>query len=319
MKKVFRSVALVLAFTFVMGLTVISNASGAKKITVGFAQIGAESAWRTAETNSVKAAAGPAGVKLKFSDAQQKQENQIKALRSFIAQKVDVIALAPVVDSGWDSVLKEAKKAKIPVILVDRSIKTSDPSLYATYIGSDFFLEGQNACKQLAKFMGNKGNIVELQGTVGSSAAVERQKGFAAELKKHPNMKIIKSQSGDFTRAGGQQVMEAFLKSDGDNIQGLYAHNDDMALGAIQAMEAAGKKPAVDIKIVSIDGVKAIFEAMAAGKANCTVECNPLLGPQVFQAAKDLAAGKKLPKWIKSIETFYTADQAKKVLPGRKY
>jgi simple sugar transport system substrate-binding protein len=319
MKKVLRSLSLVLIFTFVAGLMAVTSAAGAKKLTVGFAQIGAESAWRTAETNSVKAAAGVAGVKLKFSDAQQKQENQIKALRSFIAQKVDVIALAPVVDSGWDAVLKEAKKAKIPVILVDRSIKTADPSLYATFIGSDFFLEGVNACKQLAKAMGNKGNIVELQGTVGSSAAVERQKGFAAELKNHPDMKIIKTQSGDFTRAGGQQVMEAFLKSDGDNIQGLYAHNDDMALGAIQAIEAAGKKPAVDIKIVSIDGVKGIFEAMVAGKANCTVECNPLLGPQIFQAAKDLAAGKTLPKWIKSKETFYTADQAKAALPTRKY
>lgn len=319
MKKALKSLSLILVFTFVAGLMMMSNASAAKKITVGFAQIGAESAWRTAETNSVKAAAGTAGVKLKFSDAQQKQENQIKALRSFIAQKVDVIALAPVVDSGWDSVLKEAKKAKIPVILVDRSIKTADASLYATYIGSDFFLEGQNACKQLALAMGNKGNLVELQGTVGSSAAVERQKGFAAELKNHPNMKLIKSQSGDFTRAGGQQVMEAFLKSDGDNIQGLYAHNDDMALGAIQAIEAAGKKPAKDIKIVSIDGVKGIFEAMAAGKANCTVECNPLLGPQIFQAAKDLAAGKKLPKWIKSKETFFTADKAKAALPTRKY
>jgi ABC-type sugar transport system substrate-binding protein len=219
MKKMLRSLSLVIVFMFVAGFMVMTSASGAKKLVIGFSQIGAESGWRTAETNSVKAAAGPAGVTLKFADAMQKQENQIKALRTFIAQKVDVIALAPVVDSGWDAVLKEAKKAKIPVILMDRSIKTADQSLYATFIGSDFFLEGVNACKQLAIAMGNKGNLVELQGTVGSSAAVERQKGFAAELKNHPAMKIIKSQSGNFTRAEGQQVMEAFMKSDGDKIQ----------------------------------------------------------------------------------------------------
>lgn len=319
MKKLSKVLSLVVMLTFVTSMMIITSASGAKKIVVGFAQIGAESAWRTAETNSIKDAAKPAGVTLKFSDGMQKQENEIKAIRNFIAQKVDVIALAPVVDSGWDSVLKEAKKAKIPVILVDRSIKTADTSLYATYIGSDFILEGQNACKQLAIAMGNKGNIVELQGTVGSSAAVERQKGFAAELKNHPDMKIIKSESGDFTRALGKQVMEAFLKSDGDNIQGLYAHNDDMAIGAIQAIEEAGKKPGKDIKIVSIDGVHDIFVAMTQGKSNCTVECNPLLGPQIFQAAKDLAAGKSIPKWVKSKETYYTADKAKAALPTRKY
>jgi galactofuranose transport system substrate-binding protein len=319
MKKMLRSLSLVIVFMFVAGFMVMTSATGAKKIVVGFSQIGAESAWRTAETNSIKAAAGPAGVTLKFADGMQKQENQIKSIRAFIAQKVDVIALAPVVDSGWDAVLKEAKKAKIPVILVDRSIKTSDPSLYATYIGSDFFLEAVNACKLLAAAMGEKGNVVELQGTVGSSAAVERGKGFAAELKNHPNIKVIKSQSGNFTRAEGQQVMEAFLKSDGDNIQGLYAHNDDMALGAIQAMEAAGKKPGVDIKIVSVDGVRDMFVALAAGKANATVECNPLLGPQIFKAAKDLKAGKSIPKWIKSQETFYKANQAAAALPSRKY
>ena len=265
------------------------------------------------------AAAKAQGITLKFSDAQQKQENQIKALRSFIAQKVDVIALAPVVESGWDTVLQEAKKAKIPVIIVDRTINVKDESLYATFVGSDFPLEGKNAAIEMAKLLNNTGNIVELQGTVGSSAQVDRLKGFADEIAKYSNIKMLASQSGDFTIAKGKEVMESFLKKYGNKINGLYAHNDDMALGAIQAIEEFGLKPGVDIKIVSIDGVKGIFEAMAAGKANVTVECNPLLGPQIMETAKKLAAGQTVPKWIKSNEGIYRMNQAKKELPNRKY
>ncbi len=307
--------------TALMGIMLFSvAANGAtKKIVLGFAQIGAESGWRTAETASVKAAAKAAGITLKFSDAQQKQENQIKAIRSFIAQKVDVIALAPVVESGWDTVLQEAKKAKIPVIIVDRTIKVKDQSLYATFVGSDFPLEGKNAAIEMAKLLNGKGNIVELQGTVGSSAQVDRLKGFADEIAKSPNIKMLASQSGDFTIAKGKEVMESFLKKYGNKINGLYAHNDDMALGAIQAIEEFGLKPGVDIKIVSIDGVRGIFEAMAAGKANVTVECNPLLGPQIMDTAKKLAAGQSVPKWIKSNEGIYRMDTAKKELPKRKY
>lgn len=294
------------------------GATAQKKPVMGFAQIGAESEWRTAETASIKEAAAKAGFTLKFSDAQQKQENQIKAVRSFIAQKVDIIALDPVVETGWDTVLKEAQTAKIPVIIVDRNVK-SPKSLYKTFIGSDFTLEGKNACDQLAKILNNKGNIVVLEGTVGSAAAVNRKTGFNDELKKYPNIKVLKSQSGDFTRTLGKQVMESYLKAYGNKINALFAHNDDMAIGAIQAIEEYGLKPGVDIKIVSIDGVKGIFEAMVAGKANCTVECNPLLGPQVMQAAKDILAGKTMPEWIKSNESAYTQAQAKAALPSRKY
>ncbi len=289
-----------------------------KKLVVGFAQVGAESGWRSAETQSIKDEAAKRGVDLKFSDAQQKQENQIKAIRSFIQQKVDVIGLAPVVDTGWETVFKEAKDAGIPVVLVDRNATGVD-DFWATFIGSDFIEEGKNACIELAKAMGDKGNIVELQGTVGASAATKRQEGFMAEIKNHPNMKVIKTQSGDFTRAKGKEVMESFLKSDGKNIQGVYAHNDDMALGAIQAIEEAGLKPGVDIKIVSIDGVKGAFEAMAAGKMNCTVECNPLLGPQFFDACEALAKGEKVEKWIKSKEGIFPQDKAKEALPTRQY
>lgn len=294
-----------------------------KKIVIGFAQIGAESGWRDAETNSVKDIPKQnTDIELKFSDGQQKQENQIKAIRSFIAQKVDVIALAPVVESGWDTVLKEAKDAKIPVVLMDRTIKVSDKSLYTTFIGSDFPLEGKNAAKFLTDKYGKTGkaNIVELQGTVGSSAQVDRMAGFKAGIKDFPGLKIIKSQSGDFTRAKGKEVMEAFLKSDGKNIQVLYAHNDDMAMGAIQAIEEYGLKPGKDITIVSIDGIKDAFTAMSQGKTNCVVECNPLLGPQLAKVARELAAGKTVDKWVKSTEGVFTGvAEATKALPSRKY
>lgn len=300
-----------------------SSAGGSgDKLVLGFAQIGAESGWRTAETKSIQETCkNDPNVELKFSDAQQKQENQIKAIRSFIAQKVDVIALAPVVESGWETVLTEAKDAGIPVILVDRGISVSDESLYTSFIGSDFVLEGQNAAKFLADHLGKDGkvNIVELQGTVGASAATDRKKGFEEEVKNYAEFKIIKSQTGDFTRAKGKEVMEAFLKSDGKNIDAVYAHNDDMALGAIQAIEEYGLKPGSDIAIVSIDGVKGAFEAIKEGKLNCTVECNPLLGPQLVQAAKDLKAGKTLPRWIKSDEDVYFGQKAIDALPSRTY
>ncbi|MFK9090127.1 ABC transporter substrate-binding protein [Bacillus salipaludis] len=301
------------------------KAGGSKdeKIVVGFSQIGAESGWRTAETESIKETLGnDPQIELKFSDAQQKQENQIKALRSFIAQKVDIIALAPVVESGWETVLKEAKDAKIPVILLDRGIDVKDESLYTSFIGSDFILEGENAAKELINLMGKDSevNIVELQGTVGASAANDRMEGFANIIKENPKYKIIKSQTGDFTRAKGKEVMEAFLKSDGNKINAVYAHNDDMALGAIQAIEEYGLKPGEDIKIVSVDGIKDIFEAVKAGKANIIVECNPLLGPQLAQAAKDLKAGKDIERWIKTDEdVFVGKEEAEAALPSRKY
>ncbi len=299
-----------------------SIALAQKKIVLGFAQVGAESAWRTANTDSIKSAAKDAGIDLKFSDAQQKQENQIKAIRSFIAQKVDVIGLSPVVESGWDTVLQEAKAAHIPVILTDRAVDSKDTSLYVTFMGSDFIEEGKRAGRWLEEFeKGKPGpiNIVELQGTVGSAPAIDRKKGFADVIGSDSRMKIIRSQTGDFTLAKGKEVMEAFLKAEGKNINVLYAHNDDMALGAIQAIEEAGLKPGVDIVVISIDGTKGAFEAMAAGKQNVVVECNPLLGPQLMQAAKDVIAGKTLPKRILTNETVYTASQAAAALPTRKY
>ena len=287
-------------------------------LVVGFAQIGAESEWRTAETNSILASAEELGVELKFSDAQQQQENQIAAIRSFIAQGVDVIGVAPVVESGWEPVFQEARDAGIPIILVDRGADVPD-ELYATFIGSDFVLEGENACKEMARLLEESGNIVELQGTVGAGPAIDRQAGFASCLEGYENMTMLASQSGNFTRAEGKEVMEAFLQTHGDAIDGVYAHNDDMAIGAIQAIEEYGLTPGVDIKIVSVDGVKGAFEAMVAGQLNCTVECNPLLGPQFFESALALANGEELPRWVKSNEGVYCQDVAAEMLPERQY
>ena len=299
-----------------------ATALAQKKPVLGFAQVGAESEWRTANTESIKSAAAESGVELKFSDAQQKQENQIKAIRSYIAQKVDVIAFSPVVESGWDTVLLEAKAAKIPVVLTDRAVNTKDDTLYVTFMGSDFVEEGRKAGRWLVeKEKGNPGpiNIVELQGTVGSAPAIDRKKGFEEIIKADPKFKIIRSQTGDFTRAKGKEVMEAFLKAEGKKINVLYAHNDDMAIGAIQAIEEAGMKPAQDIIIISIDAVKGAFEAMMAGKLNVSVECSPLLGPQLMAAVADIKAGKPLPKRILTKEGIFPMEVAKAEFPNRKY
>jgi len=311
----------VLAATLVAAAIASPAAFAQKKIVLGFSQIGAESEWRTANTESIKQAAKDAGIELKFSDAQQKQENQIKAIRSFIAQKVDVIGLSPVVESGWDTVLQEAKAAHIPVILTDRAVDSKDKSLYVTFMGSDFVAEGRKAGDWLVNFeKGKQGpiNIVELQGTVGSAPAIDRKKGFEEVISKDSRFKITRSQTGDFTRAKGKEVMEAFLKAD-KNIQVLYAHNDDMAIGAIQAIEEAGLKPGKDITIISIDGVKGAFEAMMAGKLNVTVECSPLLGPQLMAAVKDVVAGKPVPPRILTKEGIFPQEVAAAEFPKRKY
>ncbi|MEV8531369.1 ABC transporter substrate-binding protein [Streptomyces sp. NPDC051211] len=303
-----------------------SPSSGAKggsdgTITMGFAQVGAESGWRTANTKSIQEAAKKAGITLKFSDAQQKQENQIKAIRTFIQQKVDVIAFSPVVESGWDTVLKEAKDAGIPVILTDRAVDTKDTSLYKTFLGSDFVKEGKSAGEWLTGAYANEQgpvNIVELQGTTGSAPANDRKAGFADVIRADNKFKIVASQSGDFTRSKGKEVMQAFLKSQED-IDVLYAHNDDMALGAIQAIEESGKKPGTDIKVISVDGIKDAFVAMTEGKINVVVECNPMLGDQLMDLAKKVVAGENVPTRVETEEGVFPQDKAAAALPSRNY
>jgi len=291
----------------------------AASLKIGFAQTGAESAWRTANSESMKAEAAKRGIDLKFSDGQGKQENQIRALRSFIAQKVDAIVLAPLVETGWDPVLRDAKRAGIPVIITDRSIVTADESLYACFIGSDFLEEGRMAAAWLARKTGGTGSIVELQGTPGSAPANDRRKAFAEGIAGHPGLKIIDSQSGDFRRTGGKEVMEAFIKKHGKTIDILYAHNDDMALGAIQAIEEAGLKPGKDIVIVSIDAVREGVQAVVDGKINCTVECNPLFGPKVYDTVAKLLAGAKVDRKSFNKDELFDATNAAAALPTRQY
>jgi ABC-type sugar transport system substrate-binding protein len=290
-------------------------------ITMGFSQVGAESGWRTANTKSIQESAKEAGIELKFSDAQQKQENQIKALRSFIQQKVDIIAFSPVVESGWDTVLKEIKDSGIPVILTDRAVDSPDKTLYKTFLGSDFVEEGRKAGQWLVeeyKDASDTVNIVELQGTTGSAPANDRKAGFQEIIGAESKFKIIASQTGDFTRAKGKEVMEAFLKANPD-IDVLYAHNDDMGLGAIEAIEGAGKVPGKDIKIITVDAVKDGMQALADGKINYIVECSPLLGPQLMDLAKKVVAGETVPERVVTEETTFTQEQAKEALPTRQY
>jgi galactofuranose transport system substrate-binding protein len=303
------------------GSTAAGGGGGSGPLTLGFAQVGAESGWRTANTKSIQDSAAAAGVNLKFSDGQQKQENQIKAIRSYIQQKVDVIAFSPVVTTGWDTVLQEAKRANIPVILTDRAVDTPDQTLYKTFLGSDFVAEGKKAGDWLVgqeKTASGPVNIVQLEGTTGSAPAIDRTKGFAASIAANPNLKVVASQTGDFTRSGGKQVMEAFLKSQ-PKIDVVYAQNDDMGLGAIEAIQAAGKVPGKDIKIITVDAVKDGMQALADGKINFIVECSPLLGPQLMDLAKKVKDGQTVPTRVLTEETTFDQAAAQAALPERKY
>jgi simple sugar transport system substrate-binding protein len=315
--SLFRRSLACLGFAFV---SLLSLASGAdKKITVGFAQTGAESAWRTANTNSMKSEADKRGITLKFADGQSKQEKQIQAVRSFVAQRVDAIVLAPIVETGWDNVLREAKRAKIPVIIMDRKIQTSDESLYTCFIGSDFYEEGRMAADWLAAHANGKTKIVELQGEPGSAAANERRKAFAEAIAKHPEFKIIDSQSGNFRRSQGKEVMEAFIKKHGKDIEIVYSHNDDMALGAIQAIEEAGLKPGEDIMIVSVDAIKEAIQAVADGKISVTVECNPLFGPKIYDTVEKILNGEKVERSSYNKDELFDSTNAAARVGERQY
>ncbi|GHG18051.1 galactofuranose ABC transporter, galactofuranose-binding protein YtfQ [Paracoccus aerius] len=290
-------------------LAVSATGAFAEGETVGFSQIGSESGWRAAETTLTRQQAEERGIQLQFSDAQQKQENQIAAIRSFVAQGVDAILLAPVVATGWDSVLQEAKEAEIPVVLLDRQVDSSE-DLYLTAVGSNLVHEGEVAGEWLVNEVGDREcPIVELQGTTGSSPAIDRKTGFENAIKDHANLSIVRSQTGDFTRALGKEVMESFIQAEngGRDICALYAHNDDMAVGAIQAIKEAGLKPGEDILVVSIDAVPDIFKAMADGEANATVELTPNMAGPAFDALEAYwADGTMPPKFIQTESKLFT-------------
>ena len=295
--------------TAAAALAVLAAPALAQDRTVGFSQIGSDSGWRAAETTLTRQQAEERGYRLQFSDAQQRQENQIAAIRSFIAQGVDAILLAPVVATGWAAVLQEAPEAEIPVVLLDRQVDSSD-ELYLTAIGSNLVHEGEVAGEWLAAEVGDRDcRIVELQGTTGSSPAIDRKTGFENAIGAHDNLSIVRSQTGDFTRALGKEVMESFIQAEngGRDICALYAHNDDMAVGAIQAIKEAGLKPGEDILIVSIDGVPDIFQAMANGEANATVELTPNMAGPAFDALEAFwADGTQPEKFIQTESRLYT-------------
>ncbi|MDX9809017.1 MAG: ABC transporter substrate-binding protein [Sphaerochaetaceae bacterium] len=294
-------------------------------IIVGFSQIGAESAWRTCNTRSVQEAAAERGVQLVYDNAEQKQENQIKALRSFIAYQVDVIVFVPIVTDGWDNVLQEARDAGIPVLVTDRKIDVVDQSLYAGFIGTDSLKEGRNAgLFVLDKFEKKREqsdtneeyiNIVELFGTEGSSVAIGRAEGFREVLKEHPNYRIIYSKSGDFLRSKGYELAVEFLEMY-DDIDVIFSHNDGMTLGAIEAMEERGILPGTDIVIVTIDAQQAAIDALREGKVNCVIECNPKTGPEIIKLAESLADGEEIPRlqYVHE-EVFYETDDLSLIAP----
>ncbi len=294
-------------------------------ITIGFSQVGAESDWRVANTKSMKETLSEEnGFKLIFADAQQKKENQIKAVRDFISQEVDVIVIAPVTEKGWETVLGEAKDVGIPVIIVDRMIEVSDDSLFKCWIGSDFYHQGVKAVKWLVDYMQSIGrgdeqlNVVVLQGTMGSTAEIGRTKSVRDELAKHSNYKIIAEQGGEFTQAKGQEVMESFLKT-GQKIDIVISQNDNMSFGVIDALKAAGKVPGKDVIIVSFDAVKAAFVSMIAGEMNVSVECNPLHGPRVAEVVKAITEGREVEKIQYVEEGIYPADRAAESIAQRRY
>jgi simple sugar transport system substrate-binding protein len=294
-----------------VGLVVSAIGVGAQEsgegLTIGFSQIGSESAWRTAFTNAVQAEAEARGINLLFSDAQQEQENQIAAMQAWIAQgDVDAIILAPLVTSGWDVVLEEAQDAGIPVVIVDRNVD-SDPSLYVTRVSSDFVHEGRLAAAWLVQATSGQCNIVELYGTVGSAAAEDRAVGFREVIELFSGMEIIRSETGNFVRTEGKQVMESFLSAeDPANICAVFAHNDDMAIGAVEAIKEAGLVPAEDILVVSVDAIPDIFDSLDAGEVNATVELSPFMGGPAFDAAIAYLNGEELPKWIPVGGKLYT-------------
>ena len=328
MKK--RSIGLAAAGVLLLALTGCAaggDAGGTSEgpkpldeLVVGFSQVGAESGWRTANTTDIQGAFEEAGIELKFSDAQQKQENQIKAIRSYIQQQVDVIAFSPVVESGWDAVLNEAKAAGIPVVLTDRAVDSADDSLYVSFLGSDFVEEGKKAGEWVVEEYTDADDvkIAQLEGTTGAAPAIDRAEGFADVIGADDKFEIVASQTGDFTRAGGKQVTEALLKSNPD-IDLIYAHNDDMGLGAIEAIEAAGLTPGEDITIVTVDAVKDGMQALADGKINFIVECSPLLGAQLVDIVKQINDGEEPEKRIITEETTFTKEQAVEALPDRQY
>lgn len=292
-------------------------------ILLGFSQIGSESAWRVGNTNDIMKKAEEYKISLMFEDAKQKQENQIAAIRRFIAYKVDVIAFSPIVEDGWDNVLLEAKNAGIPVILVDRDIHTEEEGLTTCLIGADFYQEGVKAGEYLIRKADSLGldrvNIVEITGTVNSTPMRQRQAGFADAIAGDQRMHVLESIDGDFIKSRGAECMKMFLEEYGDEIDVVYSHNDEMTLGAIPVIEEAGLVPGKDIVVISIDGGQDAIDVLKQGKINCIVECTPRLGREVMETVIRLKNGEMVEKTIHPDEAVFSDEQDLTKLGPRGY
>ena len=292
-----------------------------RDMVVGYISAGSEGGWRLAHNNSFKETAQELGITLKFQDAQSMIERQYSGFRNYVEDgKVNVIVLGAGDPSDWEFPLREAKDAGKIVIVVDRRIDAPE-DLYTTYVGSDFVEEGRKAavemCDLLEEMAGK--NAWELVGNVTSSAAEDRSRGFREKMDQC-GIQITESQTANWSSSEGKRVTESWLAESRD-VQGIFAQNDEMALGAIEALKEAGLRPGVDVKIVSVDATSGAFEAMLAGELNVTVECNPLLAPQVYEAALKALNGETLPKWIPSREDVFRSDMPnlQEIAAGRKY
>ena len=281
------------------------------EITLGFCNVGNEGGWREANEKSIKNAAGDFGINLIYSEADLNYEKQIDILNKFIEMDVDIISFSPVKEEGYEEVLKRAKEANIPVILADRTINIEDKTLYNTFVGSDFREEGRRAARWCMENLEDTTNVFEIQGILGSTPTTERRKGFEEVISPSNDIKIVESISGDYTFEGGKKAMKKFLDKSYKKYRNskvlVYSHNDDMAIGAIEAIEEYGLKPGVDIKIVSIDAIKQGILAMKSGKINCIIECNPLIGPEIMKISKDILSGKDTTSIIITDEKIFEA------------
>ena len=327
MKKTMIMMGILLSTLLVAMLTVGCGSSTKEpeepRLLLGFSQIGSESAWRIGNTQDIEKSADAYGVSLMFEDANQKQENQIAAIRRFIAYKVDVIAFSPVVEEGWDNVLLEAKEAGIPVILVDRDISTEHEDLTACLIGADFYQEGVMAGEYLIRKADSLGlekvNIVEITGTENSTPMMQRQQGFMDTIAEDERMTVLESIDGDFLKSRGAECMRYLLETYGDDIDVVYSHNDEMTLGALPEIEDAGYAPGSDIIIISIDGGQEAIDVLKKGKINCVVECTPKLGNALMETALKLKAGEEVDTVIHPEEQIFSDEQDVSQIPSRGY
>ena len=324
LKRIFcTALGLVLSLSVFSGCTKGANQESENSLILGFSQIGSESAWRIGNTKDIEEQANNYGISLMFENANQKQENQIAAIRRFIAYKVDVIAFSPIVEEGWDNVLTEAKDAGIPVILVDRDISTDKEGLTTCLIGADFYNEGVMAGEYLIRKADSLEldhvNIVEITGTENSTPMRQRQAGFADTIANDSRMTVLESIDGDFLKSRGAECMRYLLETYGDSIDVIYSHNDEMTLGALPEIEKAGFVPGKDIIIISIDGGQEAIDVLKEGKINCVVECTPKLGKEVMETALKLKAGETVDPLIHPTEQVFSDEMDVSQIPERGY